>query len=80
MISMDYMNFQRFALIFTDFGAWMFKLVSNDLLALKKLLLDSRLASCPLKTFMVFHRISCICIGFNESLSVFIHVHRFHRF
>ena len=41
-----------------DFRACDFTTLSKDLLTLKKPLLDSRLASCPLMTFIAFHGFS----------------------
>ena len=58
-------NFNEFSLIFMDFRAWGLSTIRNDLLML--LLLDSRLVSCPLKTFTVFHEFidfSCIFTDF----------------
>ena len=45
-----------------EFGARMLTSVRSDLLPLLKSLLDSRLASCPLRT----HRIASIFIGFVD--------------
>ena len=48
-------------------------MVRNDLLLLSKVLLGSRLVSCPLRTFIVLH-------GFTSFFIDFHGLRRFHRF
>ena len=45
-----------------NFGAWVLKTVSGELTPLKKPVPDSRLAPCPLRTFIVLQRFSQMCI------------------
>ena len=56
LFSLIFIDFYRFSLIFMGFRAWDFWTVRNDLLPQWKPLLDSRLASCHLTTFIIdFH-------------------------
>ena len=52
------MYFHSFSSIFMDFGTWVLTSVRSDLLPLYKPLVDSRLASCPLRSSIVLFRFS----------------------